>query len=159
VQHTKVIFENRMIHLQYAVGSGNWRLRPWGDRLRPSGRTSWGALIQLTPAEAKNMRDRIAAIEKEEGPEYAAGPKWANGHITNSLGAQYFNCASGWCQMPVGEKGETIGQLTGVGNQGDPNSLQRMLESNSTDRVFGVVVYGPKVPDFGQHPDQPQTKY
>jgi hypothetical protein len=158
MQHTLVIFEDQLVHLQYRMGTANWRLRSWGDRLRPSDKPTYSALIQLTPQEAENLRTRLAAVRAEEGPEETAGPQWERGHIKLSLGVNAFNCASGWCGVPIGAHGESLSQIVGVPVNGDPNSLERMLEAAKSERVFGIAVYGPKIPDFGLHPEQPQVK-
>jgi hypothetical protein len=158
VQHTLAAFEGSLVHLQFQNGSSNWRLRPWGDRLRPSTRFLSSAMIQLTPTEAANMRLRLASIVAEQGPEATAGPRWDAGHIKLSLGVPSFNCASGWCSMPIGEHGESVANIAGIPVMGEPFSLQRTLEASGSDRVFGIAVYGPKVPDFGKNPAAPQTK-
>jgi hypothetical protein len=114
----------------------------------------FGALIQLSPTEAANLRARIAGIFAEEGPEAAAGPQWENGKIRNSVGVPHFNCASAWCEMPIGENGESIARIIGIPASGEPFSLQRSLETNSNERVFGVGVYGPEQQQFGAIPNQ-----
>jgi hypothetical protein len=157
-QHTKAIFEGQMLHFQYATGTNNWRFHSWGDRLRRSGHPMNGAMIQLTPVEAQNLRTRIAGIFAEEGPEHLAGPKWENGHIRNSVGVRSFNCTSGWCEMPIGENGESLGTIVGVPHQYDPYSANVNLERHGNERVFGIAIYGPAVPRFGMNPDEIQTK-
>jgi hypothetical protein len=157
-QHTKAIFEGQMIHFQYAQGTNNWRLRPWGDRLRRSYHQMNGAMIQLTPVEAQNLRTRIAGIFAEEGPEHLAGPGWSRGNIKNSVGVRSFNCTSGWCEMPIGEKGESLGTIVGVPHQYDPYSANVDLERHGNERVFGIAIYGPAVPRFGMDPGATQSK-
>ncbi len=154
VQHTLGHFEGKYIHFQYINGTNNWRMRPWADRLRLSDKRMFGALIQLTPEEAANMRARIAGIYAEEGPEHLAGPKWENGRIKNSLGVPYFNCASAWCDMPIGEKGESVARVIGIPSSGDPYSLQRSFETSGNERVVGIGLFGPKQEGLGQNPNQ-----
>jgi hypothetical protein len=147
-QHTFGHFEGRYLHFQYVNGTNNWRLRPWADRLRPSNRRMFGAMIQLSPEEAANLRTRIAGIFAEEGPEHLAGPRWENGHIKESVGVRGFNCASAWCSMPIGEKGESIATLIGIPSNGEPFSLQRSLESGGNEKIVGIGLYGPKQENF-----------
>lgn len=158
VQHTLGHFEGKFIHFQYINGTGNWRMRPWAERLRPSGRRMFGAQIQLSPVEAANMRARIAGIFAEQGPEHLAGPRWENGKIRDSIGVKYFNCASAWCEMPIGEHGESVAKIIGIPSSGDPFSLARHLEANSNERVFGIGIYGPKQNQFGAIPNQVWTR-
>lgn len=152
-QHTLAQFEGQYLHFQYTP-AGHWRMRPWANGLRPSNHRMFGAKIQLNEKEAANMRLRLAGIFAEEGPEHLAGPQWENGHIKESLGARGFNCASAWCMMPIGENGENVAKIIGIPVNGDPFSLQRVLETNSNDRVFGIGLYGPQEPNLGANPNQ-----
>jgi len=36
IQHTMAIFDGELIHTQHVGGTGNWRLRSWGDTVRDS---------------------------------------------------------------------------------------------------------------------------
>jgi hypothetical protein len=148
-QHTKAKFEGQFLHFQYINGTNNWRMRPWADRMRPSNNKTYSAMIQLTPAEAENLRRRIQGIFAEEGPEENAGQRWENGRIRNSTGVPSFNCASVWCNMPIGEHGEPVAKIIGIPSVGDPFSLQQVLESGGNERIFGIGVYGAPVPGFG----------
>ncbi len=107
--HTMAIFDRELLHSQFSQ-AGNWRLRSWGDRLRPSGTKLWSAMISLNPREAANLRQRIAAAKVEEGPENLAGANWENGHLKmgagSALGVNGINCVAAWCDMPIGERGE-----------------------------------------------------
>lgn len=158
VQHTLGHFEGKYIHFQYINGTNNWRLRPWADRLRLSDKRMYGAMIQLSPEEAHNMRTRIAGIFAEEGPEHLAGPKWENGHIKNSVGVNYFNCASAWCEMPIGKNGESVAKLIGIPSSGDPFSLQRALETGGNEKIVGIGLFGPKQADLGLDPNKRFTR-
>lgn len=153
-QHTLGHFEGKYIHFQYINGTNNWRMRPWADRLRPSNKRMFGALIQLSPEEAANMRTRIAGIYAEEGPEHLAGPKWENGNIKKSLGVPYFNCASAWCEMPIGEKGESVARVIGIPSTGEPFSLQRSFETSGNEKVVGIGLFGPPQENLGADPNQ-----
>lgn len=154
MQHTLGHFEGKYIHFQYINGTSNWRLRPWADRLRLSQHRMFGAMIQLSPEEAANMRTRLAGIFAEEGPEHLAGPNWANGHIKQSVGVPYFNCASAWCDMPIGQNGESVAKVIGIPSSGDPFTLQRTLETGGNEKVVGIGLFGPKQENLGQDPNQ-----
>lgn len=154
VSHTLGHFEGQYIHLQHLTGTNNWRMRPWTDRLRPSSSRMFGAMIQLSPTEAANMRTRLAGVFAEQGPEHAAGRQWENGHITDSMGARSFDCATGWCQMPVGQNGESVARLIGIPEWGSPYSLQRSLETGGNEKVVGVGLFGPVQPNLGQNPHE-----
>lgn len=149
--HTFGHFEGQYIHFQYVNGTSNWRLHKWADNLRPSDRRMFGAKIQLTEKEAANMRLRIAGIFAEEGPAELAGERWEHGHIKDSVGVRGFNCASAWCQMPIGENGESVATIVGIPATGYPAGLQRALETGN-DRVFGIGLYGPKEENLGADP-------
>ena len=157
--HTMAIFDRELLHSQYSP-AGNWRLGSWGDRLRPGYHKLWSAMIQLSPKEAQNMRQRIAAAKAEEGPEYLAGPNWANGHLKmgGALGVNGINCVATWCDMPVGEQGERLHQLVGLPSySGSPRAFQQALETTANERVFGISVYGPKDPTFLENQNQDKT--
>jgi hypothetical protein len=154
--HTMALFDRQLVHTQYI--SSNWRLRDWGDRLRPSGRPLYSALVHLTDSEAERLRGFIAAAWKEQGPEHAAGDNWERGHIRVSLGGpRYLNCVSTWSEMPVGDHGEPLWKLMGLPGSfsGNPPGLQRALEHDANERVFGLSLYGPAVPNFGADPQAP----
>jgi hypothetical protein len=59
--------------------------------------------------------------------------------------------------MPLGAKGETLGEIAGIGRSasGNPRMLQKLLETGGNERVIGTGVYGPKVENFGGNPAQP----
>jgi hypothetical protein len=154
IQHTLANFEGAYIHFQYANGTGNWRLNQWANRLRTSDHRMFGAMIQLTPLEAASLRTRLNGVFAEEGPERLAGKGWEDGHIRDSLGVRGFNCASAWCQVPVGEQGASLASIIGIPVNGEPFSLQRSLETGGNDRIFGIGVYGPKQEKFGEIPGQ-----
>ncbi|MEO6951353.1 MAG: hypothetical protein ABI321_06030 [Polyangia bacterium] len=157
--HTMAIFDRQLLHSQYSP-AGNWRLRQWSDRLRPGGRKLWSAMIQLSPQEAANMRQHIAAAFAEEGPEHAAGPNWANGHLKQggALGVNGINCVATWCDMPIGDHGERLHQLVGLPSySGSPRAFQLALEQTANERVFGIANYGPPDPTFLEHQDQDKT--
>lgn len=153
-QHTLGHFEGKYIHFQYRTGTSNWRLRTWADKLRPSSKRMFGAMIQLSPKEAENMRTRLAGIFAEQGPEEAAGRNWENGHITGSVGVRHFNCASAWCEMPIGEKGESVAQLIGIPSSGEPFSLQRSLETGGNEKIVGIGLFGSKQERLGHNPNE-----
>jgi len=159
--HTMAIFDRELLHSQFSQ-AGNWRLRSWGDRLRPSGTKLWSAMISLNPREAANLRQRIAAAKVEEGPEQLAGPNWANGHLKmgagSALGVNGINCVATWCDMPIGEKGESLHQLVGLRSySGSPRAFQEALERDANERVFGIAAYGPAVPGFTENQNQDKT--
>jgi hypothetical protein len=159
--HTMAIFDRELLHSQYSQ-AGNWRLRSWGDRLRSSENKLWSAMISLNPREAANLRARIAAAKAEEGPEHLAGANWENGHLKmgagSALGVNGINCVATWCDMPIGEKGESLHQLVGLHSySGSPRAFQEALEHDANERVFGIAAYGPAIPDFTASPDQDKT--
>ncbi len=159
IQHTMAIFDGELVHTQYAGGTGNWRLRSWGDMLRSSNTKMYSAFISLSGAEAATLRNNIAQGRKDQGPEHLAGPKWVNGKLkpTSMGGCRSFNCTSVWSAMPLGEKGETLGHIAGIGNSyaGQPRQLQKAFETGGNARIIGVAVYGPKVEGFGANPAKP----
>lgn len=157
--HTMAIFDRELLHSQFS-DAGNWRLRTWGDRLRPGNHKLWSAMIQLSPKEAQNMRQRIAAAKVEEGPEYLAGEDWVNGHLKlgGALGMNGINCVATWCDMPIGEQGERLHQLVGLRSySGSPRGFQQALETDANERVFGITAYGPADPAFVQNQNQDKT--
>ena len=160
IQHSMAMFDGELIHAQYANGTGNWRLRNWGDKLRSSNTKMYSAFIALTPAEATALRANIAQGKKDQGPEETAGPGWANGKLKNTSmgGCRSFNCTSIWSQMPLGEGGETLSQIAGMGmGSGHPKMMQKELETSANARVIGVAVYGPRVEGFSADPAKPVT--
>lgn len=157
--HTLAIFDRQLLHTQFSQAN-HWRLRSWGTRLRPSSGKLYSAMIQLTDGEASRMRELLAAAEVEQGPEHLAGPNWERGHLKLSLGNRRLNCATTWCDMPVGEGGEPLWKIIGLRHSpGTARSLQRALETDGNDRVFGYGVYGPEIRDFGAQPDRDVTEF
>lgn len=158
-QHTMAIFDGELVHTQFAGGTGNWRLRTWGDMLRASNTKMYSAFISLSGPEAAQLRNNIAQGRKDQGPDHLAGPNWVNGKLKNTSmgGCRSFNCASVWSAMPLGAKGETLGDIAGIGNRGNgqPRALQREFETGGNARIIGVAVYGPKVEGFGANPAKP----
>jgi hypothetical protein len=156
--HTLAIFDRELLHSQFSQ-AGHWRLRTWGDKLRPSSTKLFSAMIALKPTEAKNLRERLKAAFAEEGPEASAGPNWENGHLGNALGVRGINCVATWCDIPIGEKGETLTQLVGLNHSysGNPQGFQHALEREANDRVFGISVYGPPVADFTASQNEDKT--
>tara|TARA_R110002073_G_scaffold336104_1_gene530331 strand:- start:17713 stop:18603 length:891 start_codon:yes stop_codon:yes gene_type:complete len=159
IQHTMAIFDGELVHTQYAGGTGNWRLRSWGDMLRASDTKMYSAFISLSGPEAANLRNNIAQGRRDQGPENMAGPNWVNGKLkqTSMGGCRSFNCASVWSAMPLGQNGETLGQIAGIGNSysGNPRQLQKAFETGGNARIIGVAVYGPKLQNFGANPAAP----
>lgn len=154
VNHTKAIFDRELVHTQMLMGTGNWRLRPWGHSLQLSDHTLYSALIHLSPSEGQRLRGLLTAAYAEEGPEYAAGDRWEKGHLGQSMGRRFLNCVSTWTEMPVGDHGEPLWQLLGLPQSysGNPTGLQRALETEGNHKILGTVVYGPEVAGFGQNP-------
>ncbi len=159
LHHTMAIFDGELVHTQYAGGTGNWRLRSWGDMLRASNTKMYSAFISLSGPEAAALRNNIAQGRTDQGPEHLAGPNWANGKLkpTSMGGCRSFNCASVWSAMPLGKNGETLGQIAGIGNtySGSPRMLQKAFETGGNARIIGVAVYGPPVQNFGANPTAP----
>jgi hypothetical protein len=162
--HPMAIFEGEQLHFQYWRDTmpKNWRLRPWSGM--PG--KSYGALIQLTPTEAQRLRETLTGMKDEQGPEgrdirgrFRAGDRWDRqspvapfGHIKsirNNPNYPYFDCSSGWCQMPIGDSGQNLAALTGVHTTSVGYGLVQSLQRSNNERVFGVVVYGSD-PQFGQ---------
>ncbi len=158
IQHTMAIFDGELIHTQHVGGTGNWRLRSWGDTVRDSNTKMFSAFIALTPAEATAMRNQIKTAKSDQGPEHLAGPNWSNGKLgpTSLGGHRGFDCTSTWTDMPIGAKGETLAQIVGFTGQYSrhPKTFQKSLETGGNDRILAVAVYGPKVTDFGKNPDK-----
>ena len=160
--HTMAIFDRQLVHTQYAQGTSNWRLRSWGNALRPSSSKLYSAMIQLTPEEGTRLRSFLEAGWKEQGPEHLAGNQWERGNLKGGLGGiRCINCVSSWTEMPVGEGSQPLWRVVGLPSSfsGNPQGLQRALETNTNDRVFGVAVYGPTLPAFGAKPDEPVTNF
>jgi hypothetical protein len=155
-QHTLVRFDELFLHMQ-VLGS-HWRLRrltdddfkdpdlDGRDLLRTSTTPLYSAMIQLEPDEAARLRERLRLAVTEQGPESEAGQDWDRGHIKNAFNG---NCAGVWCGTPLGANGQTLAQISGVANGGNPRGLQTELEQGGSDRVFGLAIYGPAIPGFG----------
>ncbi len=163
IQHTMAIFDGELIHTQHVGGTGNWRLRSWGQSVRDSNTKMFSAFISLTPKEAANMRKQIQTAKNDQGPEHLAGPNWANGKLgpTSLGGHRGFDCTSTWSDMPIGAKGETLAQIVGFAGHYSrhPKTFQKSLETSGNERIIGVAVYGPSIPNFGKSPDQPIVEF
>lgn len=147
--HTLAIFDGEMIHLQTPDNFNTWQLNTWGYHLRPSANKMYSAMIHLTPQESQNLRERV----KNARTQQAKSPK---GTFQDAFGARHMNCASGWCGVPIGEKGEPLWKLAGLhGDNGNPFGFQLELERTGNERVFGLAVYGPALNNFENAPPQP----
>ncbi len=159
LQHTMAIFDGELVHAQHIAGTQNWRLGKWGNQLRPSNTKMFSAFISLSSAEATVLRNNIKQGRKDQGPDHLAGADWGNGKLKNTSmgGCRSFNCTSIWSQMPLGAKGETLGDIAGIGNtaSGQPRQLQKVLETGGNERIIGTGVYGPQIQNFGANPAQP----
>lgn len=156
--HTLAIFNRQMVHVQYANGSGNWRLRSWGGgSLRPSSSKLYSGVIQLSPSEAGRLQQLLQQGFAAQGPEHAAGARWERGNLGNAYGRS-FNCVSFLTEMPLGDRGEPLWRLLGLPHSysGSPHGLMQALESQANERVVGICVYGPPQPGFGANPAQNQ---
>lgn len=156
--HTMALFDGEPIHVQYQ--GAYWRLRRWwGPETFAPSHWLYSSLIHLEQGEADDLRQQIAAARQEQGDEENAGPGWANGHIGKAFGNRGFNCASLWSELslagnPLWRK---LGMRMGGGN---PPDFQRRLETESNDRVFGHVIYGPReIATFGANPNANQFTF
>ncbi len=156
--HSLARFDGQLLHTQTSNWS-KWRLRSWGDRLRPSAHKLYSAMIQLTDKEAANLRAQIRLAVEEQGPEPHGD--WGTAHMKNAFAADRgINCTSTWSGVPIGEKGEPLSKLLGLGHSsGDPHGFQRALEGEANDRVFGIAVYGPKLGDFAARLEEPKFQF
>ncbi len=163
ITHTMAMFDGKLVHTQHVGGTQNWRLRDWGDMLRNSNTKMYSAFIALSPAEATKLRNTLAQAQKDQGPENQAGPKWANGKLKNTSlgGCRSFDCASAWTDMPLGKKGESLGEIVGFGKNYSrhPRTLQKKLETAGNDRIIGVAVYGPRIENFAANPTREVVEF
>jgi len=153
--HTLGMFNRQAIHVQYRTGTSNWRLRRWGDgSLRPSGNKLYSGIIQLTPSEAQRMQEQLDRGFAAQGDELSAGPSWERGNLGQAYGRS-FNCVSFFSEMPLGDHGEPLWQILGLPHSysGNPRALMNALETQANDRVVGICVYGPALPDFATDPN------
>jgi len=149
--HTLGLYNRQLLHVQYRQGTSNWRLRSWGNALRPSARKLYSAVIQLSASEAQRLTDQLQQGIQAQGPENQAGANWERGNLRNASNRS-FNCVSYWSEMPVGDHGEPLWRLLGLRSSynGNPKGLQRALETEANDKVAGICAYGPQVQGFGQ---------
>jgi hypothetical protein len=142
LMHTMAMFDGELIHLQTPTNFRTWQLNQWGYNLRESSSQTYSAMIHLTPGEATNLRGRIktARAQMQTTPDNT---------MTDAFGTRGMNCASGWCGLPLGEHNEPLWQLTGLrGDNGHPWSFEQELERTSSNRVFGLAIFGPKIEGF-----------
>lgn len=105
-----------------------------GDRL--------GVLVQLTDSEMTRLRSWIDRARQDH--QGVLGSFNFNGGDPNSPGPnKQSNCTSWVTCARVGDRGETIGQLMGLGNGAEPYSWVKGLARYGSNRVKGVVVHGP----------------
>jgi hypothetical protein len=148
LMHTLAIFDRKGPHFQTPDGFVHWNLNDWGGgELYPSRHPMFSNLIQLDEAQANNLRGQIELAKDEQHvpPNY-----WIK--TAFGLGRGGGNCASIWCDAPIGANGEKLHQIVGIGGgNGNPWGLQSAIEDNGNDKVFGTIVYGPAVPNWGQN--------
>ncbi|MBW2736160.1 MAG: hypothetical protein JRH20_27560 [Deltaproteobacteria bacterium] len=148
--HTLGLYNRNLLHAQSWTGSGNWRLRAWGQRLRPSSQKLYSAVIQLTDGEAQRLTERLQQGAKAQGAEPQAGANWERGNLRMATNRS-INCVSYWSEMPIGEGGAPLWKVLGLHSSytGNPRGLLRALETEGNEKVAGICAYGPKVAGFG----------
>ena len=105
-----------------------------GDRL--------GVLVQLTDNEMTRLRQWIDRARQDH--DGVLGRFNFNGGDPNTPGpSKASNCTSWVTCARVGDRGESIGQLAGVGNAAEPYSWVKGLARYGSNRIKGVVVHGP----------------
>lgn len=150
LQHSLAAFDGGTPHFQTPDSFRTWRLNSWGPMYHSRSHNMYSAFIQLTPTESNRLKQIFAEARQAQGttpqrtiPTDRPSLRWARG-----------NCASLLTNLPVGDHGETLGQLVGIGSNGSPRGLQQALETRANERVFAIGVYGPALPSFGQNPNQ-----
>ncbi len=106
-----------------------------GDRL--------GVLVQLSDSEMTRLRTWIDRARQDH--DGVLGRFNFNGGDPNyGTGAnKQSNCTSWVTCARVGDRGESLGQLVGIGASAEPYSWVKGLARYGNNRVKGVVVHGP----------------
>lgn len=143
---TKIHFNGEGFHFVRKPGTNNWRLQPWTGKVvrnprLDNGRTA-ATFIQLSPAEAANLRARIAGALAEQGPEWSAGSAWQSGHVATSLGGRPEGSTAAWAEMKIGANGESLAELLGVPSSNHAGHLQKWLETSKSDKIVGIGAFG-----------------
>ncbi len=136
---------------QTGSGTEQWVFSRIGGLSRstysPSSSEQIGVLVELNDKEMGNLNKYLdkarANPSKELGPfVYAGGrpPKASNC-------TSYITCA------PIGERGETLARVLGVGESGMPQSFLRSLMSRGNDRVKAIMVHNPPGGEFTERYD------
>lgn len=118
-------------------------VRNWGTAAAATDRVA--VLVQLTTSEMGRMKTWIdngvnRPLECLGMFSYGGGDPRASGSSKAS------NCTSWMSYAPIGDNGETLGELAGVGRSNEPNSFINSLVQRGNDRVHGVAVFNPTVP-------------
>jgi hypothetical protein len=158
-EHTLISFDGMLLDITQLKGK-HWRLGSWGAKVRTTTNTLYSALIQLTATEATNLRQRIDAAFAEQGALHQAGLNWEHGHLQRAFGPRSFNCASVWAEMPIGGRGETLAAICGLDlPQDNTRRLVQDLEQHGNQRVFGIVLYGPRIDEFAADRPFPRIRF
>ena len=117
--------------------------RRWSTAAAATDRVA--VLVQLKTSEMARLRTWIdggvnTPLECLGMFNYGGGDPWATGRAMSST------CTSWMSYAPIGDNGETLGELAGVGRSNEPNSFVNSLVRRGNDRVHGVAVFNPTVP-------------
>ncbi len=117
-----------------SLSDERWRGPSSGDRL--------SVLVHLTDSEMGRLRQWIdRAVRDHDG---TLGRFCFGGGNPNAPGpSKRSNCTSWITYAKVGDRGETLGELVGLGNYGEPYSWVKGLASRGNNRVKAVVVHKP----------------
>jgi hypothetical protein len=133
-------------HLNTRVGDGNydnissltagkWRGPSYsGDRL--------GVLVHLSDSEMGRLRNWIDRAVKDHDGTLGTF-EFNGGDPRTPAPNKKSNCTSWVTCAPIGDHGETLGQLTGLGNYAEPYSWVKGLANYGNTRIKGIVVHAP----------------
>jgi hypothetical protein len=150
-------------HLYVRVGTrtyDNWpgqpngvpsclNVRPWTTSVAGVDRVA--ALVELPESAMARLRKWIA--DGVANPRETLGMFRYNGGDPRRPGARKAsNCTSWIAYAPIGDNGETLAQMIGVGHGIEPNSFLNAIVKRGNGLVKGVCVFNPTAPpgpDYG----------
>ena len=149
--HARAILGEHHTHVEKSDSrrSESWQLLNWGP-IRPTSGRVFTALIQLTAEESSKYN-----TELKKGFEIQEQGSPGTPGLLASVYQRYFDCASFFTALPIGDNSEPLWQLIGLDGayRNDLRGLMEALVVNTNNRVIGICTYGQKQENFGCEDD------
>ncbi|MFH1131028.1 MAG: hypothetical protein V1754_06815 [Pseudomonadota bacterium] len=116
------------------------RVHRWGTASASTDRL--GALVELTTSEMDRLKEWVDASVHETDVTLGSW-NYGGGDPRGNRPGRSANCTSWISYAPIGDNGQTLGDLAGVGNHNTPSSFLTSLMSRGNERVQCITLLNP----------------